>query len=161
MKKIDTIDKLSADQRFFRWFSIRLKPSSSKRNRSGATLIEAILAVTIFAAFMTGTSKVLVSQKKVLDMARDHYTAANLAKNRMELLRTFDFNQIPALNETAIRIDNNGIPSTEGHFIRTTTINTITTNLYEMAITVKIQNRKTLAFDTAEQTINTYVAKHL
>jgi len=131
------------------------------RNRAGATLVEALLAMAIFAVFTIGACKLLVSQRKLLDIARDHYTAANIAKNRMELLRTFDFEQIPQLAEDPVRIDGNGIPSTIGHFTRSTIINPLSTNLYELAITVQIQNRKTLEFDTAEETISTYVALHL
>ena len=149
MKRTDTTDRRDAAQR------------GRSRNRAGTTLLESLIAMAIFAVFTTGSCKLLVSHRKLLDMARDHYTAANIAKNRMELLRTFDYEQIPALAEGPIRTDENGIPSTLGHFSRITTVNTLSTNLYELAITVKIQNRKTLAFDKAEQTINTYIAKKL
>ena len=94
-------------------------------------------------------------------MARDHYTAANIAKNRMELIRTFDFDQIPQLAETAVRVNDSGVAATDGHFRRLTTINVLNTNLYELAITVQIQDRKTLAFSESEETINTYISMHL
>ncbi len=103
----------------------------------------------------------LVIHRRTLDMARDHYIAANLAKDRMELARTFEFDQIPDLQEDQILLDANGSPSLTGHFRRSTVITTLNTNLYQLAITVDIQNRKTLEFAPAEQTINTYIAKHL
>jgi len=133
-----------------------------RRNKcAGTTFIEAVVALAIFAIFMTGTSKLLVSHRAILDMAGDRYTSANIAKNRLELVRTFGFEQIPELNETALVVDSSGIPVRQGNFSRTTTITTISTNLYELAINVKIRNRKTLAFDHAGETISTYVSKHL
>jgi prepilin-type N-terminal cleavage/methylation domain-containing protein len=136
------------------------RPQNS-RNRAGMTLVESLIAITLLAIFMTGTCKLLVSHRKLLDMARDRYTAANIAKDRLELVRTLDFDQIPELNETAIQVDNSGVPSVQGHFQRATTISTLNTNLYKVVIAVAIQNRKTLAFDTSEETLNTYVSKHL
>jgi Tfp pilus assembly protein PilV len=150
MKRAHTTDKPNAVQGL-----------EKIRTRAGTTMLEALIAMTIFAIFTTGACKLLVSHRTMLDMARDHYTAANIAKNRMELLRTFNFEQIPALNEKAIRTDENGIPSALGHFSRSTTVSTLNTNIYELAITVKVQNRRTLAFDVAEQTLNTYIAKRL
>ncbi len=132
-----------------------------RKNRAGITLVESMIAISLFAGFMTGTCKLLSSQRKILDMARDRYIAANIAKNRLELVRTFDFDQIPDLNESPIKVDNSGIPSTEGHFRRTTTISTLDTNLYEVVIAVTIQNRKTLDFGTSGESLNTYVSKHL
>lgn len=137
-------------------------PAKGKnKSRAGVTIIEAMMALAIFAVFTTGTCKLLTANRKILDMARDHYIAANLAKDRMELTRTFAFDQIPELAENQLRIDDSGIPSTTGHFRRTTDITTINSNLYQLAITVDIQNRKTLQFAPAQQTISTYVSKHL
>lgn len=144
------------------------KPSESSpltgmrsRKRAGSTFIEALVAMSIFAVFITGACQLLISHRQILDMARDHYTAANIAKNRMELIRTFDFDQIPQLAETAVRVNDSGVAATDGHFRRLTTINVLNTNLYELAITVQIQDRKTLAFSESEETINTYISMHL
>jgi len=123
--------------------------------------VEALLALTLFAGFTMGAAKLLVVNRKLLDMARARYTAANIAKNRMELVRTFDFAQILELNETAITVDAKGIPLEEGYFRRVTDVSLLATNLCELAITVEVKNRKTLAFDTEGETITTYVAKHL
>ncbi|MCF7864854.1 MAG: prepilin-type N-terminal cleavage/methylation domain-containing protein [Kiritimatiellales bacterium] len=128
---------------------------------AGSTFIEALVAMSIFAIFITGACQLLVSHRKIMDMARDHYTAANIAKNRLELVRTFDFDQIPQLTESAIVVNDAGIASTQGHFRRSTTVNTLNTNLYELAITVKIKDRKTLVFNETGETISTYVAMHL
>lgn len=130
-----------------------------RKNRAGTTLVEALIAMAVFAVFTTGSCKLLVAHRKLMDMARDHYTAANIAKNRYEMARTFDFEQLADLGEDALVVDASGMASDHGHFRRTTEITLLNTNAYELTITVNIQNRKTLAFDTAEQTITTYLSK--
>lgn len=138
------------------------KPTASKsKNCAGASLVEVMIALTIFGIFAAGSSKMLVSHRKILDSARDHYIAANLAKDRIELARTFEFDQVPQLSEYALIVDESGIASSAGHYRRTTTVTTVQTNLYRVAITVDIQNRKTLIFSPAEQSVTTYIAKHL
>ena len=135
------------------------KPLSTKC--SGTSLVEVMIALTIFGSLIAITCKVLLSTNETLDMARDHYTAANLAKNRLELVRSFEFDQIPELEEEAIIINESGIASEYGHYQRTTSITMLSSNLYEIGISVGIQNRRTLEFSPAEQSINTYVSKHL
>jgi type II secretory pathway pseudopilin PulG len=125
------------------------------------TLTEVTVALSIFAVFATSACRVLVSHRKIIDRARHHYTAANIAKNRYELARTVDFEQVPELNEQAITVDLSGIPSLQGHYNRTTTVNSLRANLYELVVTVKIRNRESGAFDGAEQTITGYIAHHL
>ena len=134
-----------------------------KRSKScaGTSVVEVMVALTIFGVFTAGTCKLLVSHRKILDSARDHYIAANLAKDRIELARTFEFEQVPELREQALIVDHSGIASAYGHYRRTTTITSLGTNLYELAVTVDIQNRKTLEFSPAEQSVTTYIAKHL
>jgi hypothetical protein len=120
-----------------------------------------MIALALFGSFAAGSCQLLVSHRQILDMARDHYIAANLAKDRLELGRTFEFDEISDLSENKLRLDNSGIPSDSGHFRRTTTITALSDNLYELSITVEIQNRKTLEFAPAEQSISTYISKHL
>lgn len=129
--------------------------------RSGATLVEALIAVALFAGFITGACKLIVAQRMLADTARAHYTAANIAKNRMELVRSFDFDQISSMSEDAVVIDEKGIPRTLGNFSRTTAVTWVDTNLYALAITVKVRNQKTLEFDGTGQVLNTYISKHL
>jgi len=134
---------------------------NQSKSRAGSSIVEVMVALALFGVFTTATCKLLVSHRKVLDSARDHYIAANLAKDRIELARTFEFEQLRGLREKAIIVDESGLPSSFGHYRRSTTVTVVRTNLYEMAITVDIQNRKTLKFSPAEQSVTTYIAKHL
>jgi len=137
------------------------KLGRSIRSKAGVTIVEAMVALSIFAVFITGTCKLMVMHRKTLDMARDQYTAVNIAKNRLELARAFDFDQIPELNESPVTVDFKGIPSQDGLFQRTTTVTVLNTNLYELVINVSAKNRETLTFKDSGQTINTYISKHL
>lgn len=129
--------------------------------RAGTTLVETIVAISVLAVFSTGACKLLLSHRKVSDSARAHYTAINIAKNRMELVRTFDFGQVNDFLEDKVIINNNGQPNSAGHYRRSTEVSNVNSNLVELTITVDIRNRKTLDFTPAKETLTTYIANYL
>lgn len=129
--------------------------------RAGMTLVETVVAIAVLAIFTTGACKLLISHRQMTDMARAHYTAINIAKNRMELIRTFDFGQVDDFIEDQVIVDTSGLPDTAGHYRRTTETSNINSNLLELVVTVDIRNRKTLAFTPAKEELTTYVARYL
>lgn len=131
------------------------------RNRAGTTIVETLVALSVFAIFSVGSSKLLMSHRRLADMARAHYTAINIAKNRMELVRTFDFGQVDDFLEDQVVVDASGTPSATGNYRRSTKTNSIKTNLIELTVTVEIRNRKTLEFMPAKEEISTYFAEYL
>ena len=131
------------------------------RNRAGMTLVETVVALAIFAIFSAGACKLLMSHRKLSDMARGHYTAVNIAKNRLELVRTFEFEQVDNFIEDQVVVDASGLPATWGNYRRTTQISNVSSNLLELTVTVDLRNRKTLAFTPAKQEVRTYFAKYL
>lgn len=140
---------------------IQNRNNRKQKGRCGTSLVEVMVALTIFAIFIATSCKIMIVTRSTLDLARDHYTASNLAKDRIELTRTFDFNQLPELQEDALVINSEGVPDANGHFRRITDVTLVTSNLYEVAVTVGIKNRKTLKFAPSEQSVVTYVSKHL
>ena len=94
-------------------------------------------------------------------MARAHYTAINIAKNRLELVRTFDFDQVGNFIEDKVVVDASGMPNTVGNYRRTTQISAVSDNLLELTVTVDLRNRQTLAFTPAKEVLNTYFARYL
>jgi type II secretory pathway pseudopilin PulG len=130
-------------------------------NRAGMTVVETVVALAVFAVFTTGACKLLLSHRKVSDMARAHYTAINIAKNRMELMRTFDFGQVDDFLEDKVVVDASGVPSTEGNYRRSTEVNNVSSNLVELTVTVDIRNRQTLVFNPANEQLSTYFAEYL
>ncbi len=123
--------------------------------------METIVALTIFAGFSTGACKILLSHRKITDMARAHYTAINIAKNRMELVRTFDFGQVGNFLENNVVVNASGMPDAVGNYRRSTTVNNINANLLELTVIVDLRNRQTLDFTPAKEQVSTYFAKYL
>jgi hypothetical protein len=132
-----------------------------RKKCAGTTMVETVVALALFAVFTTGVCKLLLSHRKVSDMARGHYTAINIAKNRMELVRTFDFGQINDFLEDKVVVDASGTLDTEGLYRRTTEVSNVSSNLMELSITVDIRNRETLAFNPANEKLVTYFAEYL
>ena len=131
------------------------------QKRAGMTLVETVVAVAVLAIFSTGACKLLLSHRRMSDMARAHYTAINIAKNRLELVRTFDFDQVDNFIEDKVVVDTSGVPNTVGNYRRTTQISTVSSNLLELTVTVDLRNRQTLAFTPAKEVLNTYFAQYL
>ena len=138
-----------------------IQDAKKSRKRAGVTIVETIVALTIFAGFSTGACKLLLSHRKIADMARAHYTAINIAKNRMELVRTFDFGQVDNFLENNVVVNASGIPDTVGNYRRSTTVTNISANLLELTVNVDLRNRQTLAFTPAKEQVSTYFAKYL
>jgi len=150
MKKTDTTDGTDA-----------LRNVKKRRNRAGTTIVETIVALTIFAGFSTGACKLLMSHRKIADMARAHYTAINIAKNRLELVRTFDYGQVDDFLENNVVVDASGVPDAVGNYRRSTTVSNVSSNLLELTVTVDLRNRQTLAFTPAKEQVSTYFAEYL
>jgi prepilin-type N-terminal cleavage/methylation domain-containing protein len=131
------------------------------RKRAGMTLVETIVALAIFAVFTTGACKLFMSHRRLSDMARGHYTAINIAKNRLELARTVDFGQLASYAESNVVVNVSGEPDTEGHYRRTTDISNFSGNLVEIAIKVDLRNRRTLDFTPANEQLTSYIANYL
>lgn len=132
-----------------------------RRNHAGITMVETVVALSVFAIFTTGACKLLLSHRKVSDMARAHYTAINIAKNRLELVRTFDFLQVDEFVEDKVMVDASGVPDAGGYYRRSTEISTVSSNLLELAVTVDILNRETLLFNPANERLISYFANYL
>ena len=130
----------------------------------GATVVEAIVALVIFATFIAGATQVILAHRQLSDKARAHYTAINLAKNHVEQVRNMrraDYAQILAMTENGVQVNAEGDPdSTNGKFRRTTTITVGTNNIYrlEIEVMVEIKNPITLAFEGENEHVKSYMA---
>jgi len=124
--------------------------------------VETLVALTIFATFIAGASKMLLSHRAIADMTREHYTAVNIAKNRVELARTFNFADLEGFGETDVVVDALGDPvaSSDGNYRRSTAINLVTNNLVQLTVSIDIRNHKTWAFDGASQEVESFISFH-
>lgn len=137
------------------------RKASHRHNRSGLSIVEVLVALVLFALFLAGASKALLSNRALADITREHYTAVNIAKNRTELARTFDFNTLPEFSEDQQLVDLSGEPldGDTGRYRRTTVV-ALTNNVAELTVTVEIRNHKTLEFEGSQEQIKTFIAFH-
>ena len=126
--------------------------------RAGLTLVETIIAIMVFAVFITGICRMIVIARESTDRARWHYTCANIGKNRLERARVAQYSELNGFAEDSVIVDASGQPSDDGDYCRTTTVSNSTPALKEMVVTVEIRNRVTRAFDGNSETVRTYFA---
>lgn len=140
---------------------MRAYTASKRCNKDGITLVEVLVAILIFTICIGGMCRLGVSVRETSDRARDHYTAINIAKSRLERVKTFEFDQLPYFVENEVRVDENGTPDTDGLFRRSTTVTDVKSNLRNVTVSVEMLNRVTLAFDGEDESIMSYVADFL
>lgn len=138
----------------------RTKQNEHKR---GATIVETLVALSIFALFVAGAAKVIVMQSKITDKSQAHFIAINIAKNQIEQVRNLrrsDFSQILLLQETGTRVNEKGEADPNGQFSRITTIQRDARNdfLIEVEVRVNLINRVTLNFDGEHEVLKSYIA---
>ena len=138
-----------------------LQRLKKNRSRAGISVVETMVALVLLAFFITGSSKIILAQRKLIDKSREHYSAINIAKNRIELCRTFEFGQMSDFLENKITIDLNGASDTDGNFRRSTVMNAVSSNIVEMVVTVEIRDRMSLLFDGENEELTTYFAEYL
>ncbi|MEN7973640.1 MAG: hypothetical protein ABFR47_07375 [Verrucomicrobiota bacterium] len=140
------------------------------RERAGTTIVETLVALVLFATFIAGAVRVVMAQRQVSDKARMHYTAINIAKNRIEQVRNMrhlDYEQIKNMDEPApgvpVNQDGDPVGANEGKFRRITTITPAAHNNYrlEIRVEVKIRNPITLNFGEENEHVKSYMAKLL
>ena len=149
MKKAYTIENMDVIQRL-----------TKDKKRAGVTIVEVLVALVLFALFIAGAGKVLLSNRSLADVTREHYTAVNIAKNRIELARTISFGELPDFYENNLLVDLSGDPLTgnTGRYRRSTDV-VLTNNVAELTVTVEIRDHRTLLFDSEEQ-VKSFIAFH-
>ena len=133
-------------------------PRPFPTGKDGLTLVEMLTALLIFAMAIGGLCSLSVSAKQILDTSRDHYIAVNLAKNRIERVKTFNFDELGLFSEVGTLLDGAGAPDMAGSFSRATVVSNVNDSLKEVIVTISIKHRKTLKFAPAQQQVRTYIA---
>lgn len=122
------------------------------------TLIEMLTALLIFSMAIGGLCTIAVSAKQILDTSRDHYVAVNLAKNRIERVKTFNFDELELFAEAGTILDEAGSPDSAGSYSRATVVSNVNSSMKEVIVTISIKNRKSLKFAPGQQQVRTYIA---
>ena len=136
-------------------------PRARRTSRSGMTLVETIVALCILSMCIGGICALIVSARELSDRARSHYTAVNIAKNRLERASALGFDQLPDFHEADVVVDHSGNPAAYGHYRRSTTVLEAGTNLRELVVAVEIRNRLSTDFDGEIETVSSYHADYL
>lgn len=93
-------------------------------NKKGATLVELMAAVSLFAIVLASFLTVCTQGIKTGGFADNAYLAYNLAKNRIETLKSISFNDLSLAGETNTFLDKNGVPDLDGNYKRSTSVAT-------------------------------------
>ena len=136
------------------------KPRARTGSPSGVSIVEVVIALAIFGIAIGAACGLVVGARTLSDSARDHYTAINLAKNRLERAGALGYDVLPLFEESATVIDKDGNPDPNGNFRRTTIVTDVRSNLRELTVIVEIRNRSTLQFGGEAETLKTYHAKY-
>ena len=131
------------------------------QRRSGLTLVEVVIAVFLLGMCISGACALVLHTKKLNDVARAHYVAANIARNRLERARTIDFTALSLLAEYDVVVDHNGNPDPNGNYSRSTAVTNVKANLAEVSVTVGIRNRVSGTFKGEDEIVTTFIADYV
>ncbi len=122
----------------------------------GFTLVEVMVALVLVVLVLAGAYGLVVQAEMLSTVARNHYVAIAIGKNRLERARNFQYASLSLLTESDVQVDDNGAPDTTGRFKRTTAVNTnYAAGLTEVVVTVKIKNVQTGTFGSELERIST------
>ena len=112
--------------------------------KKGMTLVEVIVACTIFMIFCAGFYAVLISSLRTHKMAGDHFRATIIARSRIQRALSFDYGSLHLMAENKVAIDEEGNPLQSGRYRRSTTVNTnLAPNLAQMDVEVYFPTKGT------------------
>ena len=111
-----------------------------------------MIASVVLTMVMGGAYSLVVQAAQMSRSARDHYVAVNLAKNRLERARNFQYGDLRLVGENNVVVDENGNPNTAANFRRTTAVTTnYSANITQVIVTVQIRNFRTGLWGAQEQ----------
>ena len=130
----------------------------------GMTLLETVIALSVFMVCAAGIATMIVESKRLSDRARDHYQAINIAKNRLERARNMQVAVLPLLVESNTYLNVNGasVRPEQAPFRRNTQVRTVpgATNLTEVIVIVEIRNRASWEFGVVKEELRTYFTEY-
>jgi Tfp pilus assembly protein PilV len=109
------------------------------RSERGTTLLEVMASVMLFMIGIAAILSVILQSMSMAKRGEYAYTAYNMAKSRLETLKSMSFADLSSAAETDTRLDNDGVPDVDGDFRRSTAVTTSYTgdsNLASATVTV-------------------------
>ncbi len=107
-----------------------------RRRNGGFTLTEVVVAAFILATGFTGFGIGFMQAMRTNRLAKHHYQAMCLARNRLQRARSISFSSIPLMEEDFQFIDQEGNLDPQGRFRRTTQVILLGDSLYDVMVEV-------------------------
>lgn len=124
---------------------------------AGFALMEVMVASAIFTIAAVGFARAYVTAIRTQTMAKNHYRATCIARNRIERARGTEFASMPMLAETDRRVNELGSADSTGGYLRTTTVDTnLPPNAVSVTVSVKYPDRMTVV-STTPITVSTLI----
>src|SRR3989338_4579964 len=105
-------------------------------NAKGATIVELMVSVCVFAIGMQSLLYVISTSSVMAKRGEYAYVAHNIAKNRIERLRTMGFPTLSLAQETSTAVNQDGDPDEEGLFTRSTIVESLTSDSSSVTVNV-------------------------
>lgn len=133
-----------------------------RHEKSGFTLMEAIISIVLLAIVIAGSYSLVLRSANSIYSARNHYLAVNISKARIERARNFAYSELYLLGESQVLVDDCGNPLTDGPYRRSTTVNTnYQVGLTSIAVTTEIRDLKTKTFKNDSETVTGLFTEYL
>ena len=110
-----------------------------RKSQDGFTIVEVMSAVLLFMIGITAIMSVCIDSKNAAQRAEYAYYAYNIAKNRIETLRSMAFSDLASGGESETLVDASGVSSLNGAYSRTTVVTNPyggDANLTQLTVTV-------------------------
>ncbi|MBM4163350.1 MAG: hypothetical protein FJ222_02765 [Lentisphaerae bacterium] len=135
-----------------------MKISSAQARRAGFGTIETMIALMVVLIGLASASPVITQASHAIRLGRDHYVATTIALATLEQARNLDVGLLPLLAVTGRVVNDQGLPTADGHFRRSVVVqqNVPSAGMTQVTVTVEIADRRRGGFIGAQQ--NTMMA---
>jgi prepilin-type N-terminal cleavage/methylation domain-containing protein len=138
-----------------------MKNSSYRARRGGFGMIETMIALMVVALGLASASPVITQASHAIRLGRDHYVATTIALATLEQARNLDVGLLPLLAVTGRGVNDQGVPTADGHFRRSVAVqpNVPSAGMTQVTVTVEIADRRHGGFlGTRQNTMMAYTS---
>ena len=107
-----------------------------RRCRRRFTLVEVVCSIVITSLIIAGAVALINVLQWGMERSSRTSRATAIASSRIEQLRAGDYEELEGLEESAVRVNDQGVPSSDGIYQRTTRIDRNSTSHTEVTVEV-------------------------
>lgn len=130
------------------------------RRSDGFTFVEVIVSLALLGVALAGIYSVITMAMQTRKHAHDYYVGTIIAGNQIERAKTFLFDELFEIREDETRVDERGVASPTGKFLRTTTVENVPGNseLRQVNVLVEVPHHTRGTPGGGAITMSTFVA---